>query len=610
MKHTTRLVILFVLFALLGVIPAAAQDSTFPITIEHKFGSTTITAAPQRVVAIGYTEQDPLLALGIVPVAVRYWYGDETNAIFPWAQDAVGGAAPVVLNMPFGNLNYEAILALQPDLISAVSSGITQDEYDKLSQIAPTLAQSADYIDFGTPWQETTLRIGAAVGKSAEAEALVSRVDGLFADARASNPQFEGKNIVVAYNYGESRTYGYYTAQDTRARFFTDLGFVIPAELLEIAGDSFYADISTERIDLFDQDVLVFLGLQWAEGGREAIENDPLISQLDAVREGRVVFIPAEYDDALQYGTVLSLEYALEGILPELEAALPNTAAVACEPGFRSFSHALGASCIPESPQRVVVLDTGELDNALALGAPIVGAPIGDVLQYQAYLADQLDGITDTGTISEPNFEAILALQPNLIIGSKQRYEAIYPQLSAIAPTVFTESLRVPWQDNFRFHADALGKSAEADQLLADYDAHVAEIRAALGDALDSTTISIIRFRPGQVRLYLKSSYIGYILQDIGLPRPPSQDQDVFSAEISIEEMQQVDADYIFVTGYDVEDSERETFLNSPLWQTLAAVQNGRVIDVNDDTWIAGLGIQAANHVLDDLLAYLGGTGA
>lgn len=135
-------------------------------------------------------------------------------------------------------------------------------------------------------------------------------------------------------------------------------------------------------------------------------------------------------------------------------------------------------------------------------------------------------------------------------------------------------------------------------------------MQAALGDALDTTTISIIRFRPGQVRLYLRSSYIGYILQDVGLPRPSSQDRDVFSAEISIEEMQQVDADYIFVTGYDVEDSERETFLNSPLWQTLAAVQNGRVIDVNDDTWIAGLGIQAANLVLDDLLAYLGGTGA
>lgn len=272
-----------------------------------------------------------------------------------------------------------------------------------------------------------------------------------------------------------------------------------------------------------------------------------------------------------------------------------------CEAGFRLFTHAMGENCIPENPQRVVVLDTGELDNALALGAPVVGAPVSDALQYQAYLSDQLEGISDTGTISEPNFEAILALAPDLILGSKQRYEAIYEQLTQIAPTVLTASLRVPWQDNFRLHADALGKTAEAEQLFADYQDHVAQLQDALGDALDSTTISIIRFRPGQVRLYLKSSYIGYILQDVGLRRPPSQDEDVFSSEISIEQMQDVDADYIFVTGYDVEDSERDAYLNSPLWQTLSAVQAGHVVDINDDTWIAGLGVQAANLVLDDL---------
>lgn len=277
-----------------------------------------------------------------------------------------------------------------------------------------------------------------------------------------------------------------------------------------------------------------------------------------------------------------------------------------CEAGYRLFTHAMGETCIPENPQRVVVLDTGELDNALALGATIVGAPVSDATQYQAYLSDQLEGITDTGTISEPNFEAILALAPDLILGSKQRYESIYPQLAEIAPTVLSESLRVPWQQNFSFHADALGKTAEAEALLAEYDARIADVQAALGDALDTTAISIIRFRPGQVRLYLKSSYIGYILQDVGLKRPAAQDEDKFSAEISMEQMQQADADYIFVTGYDVDDSERDTFLNSPLWQTLGAVENGHVVDVNDDTWIAGLGVQSALLVLDDLKALIG----
>ncbi|MBZ0279902.1 MAG: iron-siderophore ABC transporter substrate-binding protein [Anaerolineae bacterium] len=337
-----KLLSLFLLVVTLFATRVAAQetaDAPFPITIEHKFGSTTITEAPQRVVSIGFTEQDPLLALGIVPVAVRYWYGDESDAIFPWAEDEADGAEPVVLNMPFGSLNYEAILELDPDLISAVDSGITQEEYDALSQIAPTLAQLPDYINFGMPWYETTRLIGAAVGKADEADDLISHIEDLFADAREQNPQFTCKAIVVAYNYGQDRTYGYYSDQDIRGRFFTQLGFVVPEELNEIAGEQFYADLSLERIDLFDQDILIFLGLQFAEGGREAIEADPIISQLDVVKDGRVVYIPEAYDDALQFSTILSLEYALEGVVPELQAVLgepaDTDAAAECEPGVQ-----------------------------------------------------------------------------------------------------------------------------------------------------------------------------------------------------------------------------------------------------------------------------------
>ncbi|MDX2163388.1 MAG: ABC transporter substrate-binding protein [bacterium] len=321
-----RLVMLM-FFMLILAAPAFAQESAFPVTIPHKFGSTTLTEMPERVVAIGYTEQDYWVALGVMPVAVRSWYADESIAFLPWAEDEAalaGDTTPEILVMPFGNLNYEAILALDPDLISAVTAGITQEEYDLLSQIAPTLAQSDEYVDFGMPWQEITRTIGLAAGQAAQAETLVEDVEGLIEEARDEYPTFDGKTVAVAYNYGEARTYGYYTAQDGRGRFFTDLGFVVPEELNEIAGENFYADISAERIDLLEQDVLVFLGLGFAQGGREAIEDDPLIRQLDVYREGRTVFIPAEYDDALQYSSVLSLAYALEGIVPELAQAVSD----------------------------------------------------------------------------------------------------------------------------------------------------------------------------------------------------------------------------------------------------------------------------------------------
>lgn len=325
-KRFLTLLVLLVLVAsaVSTAVPVSAQTPeaapAFPVTIKHKFGTTMLTKAPKRVVAIGFTEQDPLLALGVIPVAVRYWYGDQSNAIFPWAKNAAKGANPQVLNMDFGSLNYEAILALQPDLISAVSSGITKEEYETLSKIAPTIAQTADYIDFGMPWQDMTLMIGQAVGKAEEAKALVKRLNDQIAEVREKNPAFKGRNIVVAYNYGDARTYGFYTSQDGRGRFFTDLGFVVPEDLNKIAGEHFYADLSNERIDLFDRDVLVFVGLKFAKGGKDAVQADPLLSTLKAVKDGRVVYIPEAYDDALQFSSVLSLEYALKGIVPELQA--------------------------------------------------------------------------------------------------------------------------------------------------------------------------------------------------------------------------------------------------------------------------------------------------
>ncbi|MBX3063689.1 MAG: iron-siderophore ABC transporter substrate-binding protein [Anaerolineae bacterium] len=331
MKYRATTLLMLVVILLLGsapLKPVAAQGSdAFPVTIEHQFGSTTINEAPKRVVAIGYTEQDFLLAVGVTPVAVRYWYGDENNAIFPWAEDKVEGAAPIVLNMPYGNLNYEAILALQPDLISAVTSGITEDEYKLLSAIAPTITQTSDYINFGMPWQEVMKMIGAAVGKSDEAETIVTDVEKLFADARAENPAFAGKTVAVSYYYAD--TYGFYTSQDSRGRFFTDLGFVIPQELIDVAGESFYADLSAERVDLLDQDLIAIMNLQFIEGGREALEAQPLFSKLQAVQAGRVVYLDEQAENAVGFSSPLSLPYALNAVLPQLQAIFGTETATA-----------------------------------------------------------------------------------------------------------------------------------------------------------------------------------------------------------------------------------------------------------------------------------------
>jgi iron complex transport system substrate-binding protein len=633
MKFRGLFIIMLTAFVLVGVIPLAAQsdaDAVFPVTIEHKFGSTTLDAAPQRVVSIGFTEHDPLLALGVKPVAVRYWYGDTENVIFPWAQDEADGIQPVVLNMPFGNLNYEAILALNPDLISAVDSGITQEEYDSLSQIAPTIAQSADYVDFGSPWQETTRTIGKAVGKSAEAETLITNVEDKFAAVRDENPQFAGKTIAVAYAKGGGE-FGYYTGQDGRGRFFTQLDFVIADELNEIAGDNFYIDLSAERIDMLDQDLLVFLGLQFVEGGQKVIESDPLVSKLNAVKEGRVLYVPTEVDDALQFGTVLSLDYLLDGLVPEIAAVVGGGASTAttCEPGFRLFDHerlATDPVCIPENPGRIVSLDMPATEFLLLNQIPIVGVfgyAADEIAAITPGLADDLEGIPTFEW--PPSLELVTELHPDLIVAFKDS-SLFYSGMDEIAPlVVYNTAYATDWKSSTAFWSEVFGKEDAYADMLATYDARVAELQAALGTDRGDIQVSAFVPSPDYPMIWLKDSAQGVILNDVGLGRPDSQavtfaeggstqgGADYGFVAISNERLDLADGDEIFIFTWPSTDpavsAENMDALedfnqNNPLWKSLTGVKAGNVHIVGAH-WFRAQTYLAANLILDDLFATL-----
>jgi iron complex transport system substrate-binding protein len=332
MYRTFQVLFSFLSFVLLLTAcgsPAAVQDtkptesttSAFPVTIEHKYGSTTINEKPERIVLVGLTEQDALLALGVVPVATREWYGERPGAIFEWAQDKLGDAPkPEVL--PSVELNFEQIAALQPDVIVGLYSGTTAEEYETLSKIAPTVAQPAEYVDYGIPWQELTRKVGLIVGKSAEAENLVADVEAQFASVREQHPEFANATGVIASTWGFPDTYYAYHSQDPRNRFLTSLGFVIPAEVDKMAQDTFGASISRERLDIVDVDALVWI--TFSEEENETIKNDALYQNLTARQEGRDIFIsPTDpLYDALNFNTVLSLPFTLDRLVPQLSAAV------------------------------------------------------------------------------------------------------------------------------------------------------------------------------------------------------------------------------------------------------------------------------------------------
>ena len=303
--------------------PATEAESTvvtsstaFPVTLEHKYGSTTISAQPVRIVTVGLTDHDALLALGIVPVGTSEWFGGYPGSVWPWAQDKLGDVIPEAVGGE--SINFEKIASLQPDLILALYAGVTQEEYDILSQIAPTVAQPGDYVDYGIPWQELTLTVGKAVGQAAEAEALIAGVEEKFAQVRAEHPEFAGATSIVATPYEGIWVYG---AQDVRGRLLTMLGFELPAGLTEITGAEFGGNLSMERADLLNVDVIIWLDAAEAEGEL----GGPVYQSLPVHTEGREVHL-SSYDDPLggatSFVSVLSLPFLLDGLVPQLANAL------------------------------------------------------------------------------------------------------------------------------------------------------------------------------------------------------------------------------------------------------------------------------------------------
>lgn len=271
----------------------------------------------------------------------------------------------------------------------------------------------------------------------------------------------------------------------------------------------------------------------------------------------------------------------------------------------RVIQHAMGATPVPDDPQRVVVLDYSALEGVLALGIQPVGTVLGGSLTEQpAYLRDRLQGVATVGQPTQPNLEKILALQPDLILGSKAWGGTFYGQMAQIAPTLFTEDINENWKQDLMLYAEALNKTDIAEAELNQYYARLEAFKQQMGNRRQDTEISIARVLLGTVRLYLKESFIGQILDDAELRRPPSQDKLLYSQEISKEELKLADGDAIFVIAVDPEEAAgQEQLKGDPLWSQLNAVQANQVYLV-PGYWL-GPGLISANYVIDDLFKYL-----
>ena len=304
--------------------PEPSPAAAFPVTVEHRYGETTIKAPPQRIVVVGFTEQDALLALGVAPIATTTatWASDEAYNIYPWAKDKLGDAKPTVLDSTEG-LQVDQIKDLKPDLILGTNAGLSKADYTALSKIAPTIANSgASGSDFYEPWAIQTEVIGEAVGKAPEAKKLIADLNQRFADAKVAHPQFQGVTaafVQAPYTDGSVIAWPAGLSSD----FLSDLGFVIPTSLNKFVDkESLQAEIPAEETKVLNDAKILVWGNDGADDEAD-IRADKVISRLDAMKEGRAIFTGGTVTTAIYFGTILSVPYVLDAVVPELERVIP-----------------------------------------------------------------------------------------------------------------------------------------------------------------------------------------------------------------------------------------------------------------------------------------------
>jgi iron complex transport system substrate-binding protein len=293
----------------------ASSSGAFPVTVETAFGDVTIEEEPTRVVALGWSDAETALALGVQPVGASDWLGFGGEGVGPWAEGRYDEAPELIETL---EPSYEAIAALEPDLILDTRGSGEQERYDLLSAIAPTVGIPEGAENYLTTWQQQLELVGQALGKDDEAAALQDEVDQAFADAVAANPGFGGTEVAVgAYT---SEGFGAYVRGDSRVDFMEQLGFTNKQEIQDLAGESFFVPISEEQVPLLDAPLTVVFPI-FVDAAQ--ITANPLWQTLGSVQQGHAVVLDdVQLVNAFSSGSALGTLWALENTVPLFAEAL------------------------------------------------------------------------------------------------------------------------------------------------------------------------------------------------------------------------------------------------------------------------------------------------
>lgn len=265
------------------------------VTVKHMFGETKVPAPPTRVVSAGYTEQDDLLAVGVVPIAVTNWFGDQPFGVWPWAAPKLGGSQPEVLDLSNG-IQIDRIAALKPDLIVATDAGVDESTYKKLSEIAPTIPQSGQDAFF-EPWKSQAAAIGQAVFKYEEMARVVKAVEEKFTDVAKGHPGFAGKKVLLLQGTLVDDAVAVSTP-NWRTEFLTQMGLTVP--------DTGGPTIPRDKMDTVLDSADALIWTTESDDQQASLLADPTIAKLTATIGNRNIFTGKDLAGAIAFASPLS----------------------------------------------------------------------------------------------------------------------------------------------------------------------------------------------------------------------------------------------------------------------------------------------------------------
>lgn len=275
---------------------SSSDESDFPVTIEHALGTTTIPEKPERIATVAWANHEVPLALGVVPVGMSKatWGDDDDNGILPWVEDQLAeldAEDPVLFDETDG-IPFEAVSDTQPDVILAAYSGLTEEEYETLSDIAPVVAYPE--VAWGTSYQDMIRLSSQAMGMAEEGDQLITDLETEVSDALETHSEIKDQRFLFSYVDAQDLSkVGFYTSHDTRPGFLAEAGLPLPEIVEEETAktDKFYVEVSAEEAERFD-DVDVFVGYGEPDGKLiKQLQADPLLSKIPAIANGSIVIL-------------------------------------------------------------------------------------------------------------------------------------------------------------------------------------------------------------------------------------------------------------------------------------------------------------------------------